>query len=96
MLTVERDNKRGGECFAVPTIGEIEGRLLVYETITVACLQEILKHPETHDLSAFRETIAGKISSGCKNLKLCRDDMSATREYALQVFDEATKRAAGK
>jgi hypothetical protein len=43
MLLIDRDFKRGGECFAIPSQGEVEGKLAVMEIVSIACLREVVR-----------------------------------------------------
>jgi hypothetical protein len=96
MLTTDRDCKRGGEHLAIPTQGEIEGKLLVFEVVAVACLQELLKHEHAPVISKVRQNILHTLKERCSSLKLCSDDEKATADYAMGVLDAAVAQVRSK
>lgn len=93
MLSTERDFKRGGERFAIPTQGEVEGKLLVFEVVAVACLQELLKHEHATMVSKVRRQVLHNLKERCRSLKLGAEDEKATVDYALSVLKAAVEEA---
>ncbi|CAN7748561.1 hypothetical protein [Rhizobium sp. LjRoot258] len=96
MLSTDRDYKRGGEHLAIPTQSEIEGKLLVFEVVAVACLQELLKHEHARVISKVRQNIRRTLKEKCSSLKLCSEDEKATADYALGVLDAAVAQVSSK
>lgn len=87
MLTTDRGCQRGGERFAIPTLGEVEGRLIASEVVASCCLHQLLADPKA--LTALRRRIRRTLHIHCKNTKLCTEDTDAAVEYALQLLDAA-------
>ncbi|WFU11469.1 hypothetical protein QA646_24040 (plasmid) [Rhizobium sp. CB3090] len=91
MLTTDRECRRGGERFAMPTLGEIEGKLIVSEVVAANCLRQLLAGPETEPLSSIRRGIKQALQSRCKKSGLCGEDTDAAVEYAFQLLDAAVE-----
>ncbi|TCL63266.1 RNA-metabolizing metallo-beta-lactamase [Rhizobium sp. BK251] len=89
MLSTDRDYRPGSEHFAVPTMGEVEGKLLVSEIVAVACLQELLKHEHAPVVRRVRRRIQRDLKHRCSALKLCADDEKTTADYAFQILKAA-------
>lgn len=93
MLTTERDTKRGGERFAIPSQGEIEGKITVLESVAVTCLHELLEGRNALEIARLRRHIVRDLKRRCAPLKLCPDDEVAACQYAMQLFDAAAEEA---
>jgi hypothetical protein len=93
MLSTDRDSKSGSEHLAIPTQGEIEGKLLVYEVIAVACLQQLMREKHASVISKVRRLVLHNLEENCRSLKLCADDHKATAEYAMGLLDAALEKA---
>jgi len=96
MLSTERDFKRGDEHMAIPTQGEIEGKLLVFEVVAVACLEELLKHGHKHTIFKVRGRVLRDLKERCRPLKLRAEDEKTTIDYALGVLDAAVAEACSR
>ena len=93
MLSTERDFRRGGERFSVPSQGEIEGRLLMFEVVAVTCLQELLAKTDSRMVSRLRRRLIRNLEEKCAPLKLCAADERAAKEFALQLLKAACEEA---
>ncbi|WP_431323029.1 hypothetical protein [Rhizobium sp. YTU87027] len=93
MLSSDRDSKPGGERFAIPTQGEVEGKLLVSEIVAVACLQELIKRQDAAAIARVRRRILRDLKDGCQGLKLCATDKRSVVEYAEQILECAVTKA---
>ncbi|MDL2410283.1 hypothetical protein PY650_32720 [Rhizobium calliandrae] len=91
MLITDRECQRGGERFAIPTLGEIEGKLIISEVVAASCLRQLLAEPEAEPLSSIRRRIKQALQIRCKRAKLCGDDTDAAVEYAFQLLDAAVE-----
>jgi hypothetical protein len=89
MLSTERDYKRGGERFPIPSQGEIEGKLLMFEVIAITCLQELLAKTDSHQIPRLRQRLLENLKAKSAPLKLCADDKRAAKELALQLLTAA-------
>ncbi|MBB2750480.1 UNVERIFIED_ORG: hypothetical protein GGI57_001156 [Rhizobium aethiopicum] len=93
MLSTERDFRRGGERFPIPSQGEVEGRLLMFEVVAVTCLQELLAKRDSHLVSRLRQKLLRNLKVKCAPLKLCADDERSAKEFALQLLKAALQEA---
>ncbi|MBB3545183.1 MULTISPECIES: hypothetical protein [unclassified Rhizobium] len=93
MLSTDRDSKPGGEHFAVPTQGEVEGKLMVSELVAVACLQELLRKERAPVIERVRRRILRDLKHRCRTLQLTADDEKTTGDYALQILAAAVDEA---
>jgi len=95
MLSPDRDSKPGGGRFAIPTQGEVEGKLLVSEIVAVACLQELMKLKNTAAIARVHRRVLHELKEKCQVLKLSVTDERAVVEYAEQVLKCAVAEAGG-
>jgi hypothetical protein len=95
MLVTDRDCQSGGARFAVPTLGEIEGKLLVSEVVATSCLRHLFAHTNDAVVPAIKRRIRRSLETRCQAEKLCHDDTEAAVEYAFQLV-EAAAEAAGR
>ncbi|MBX5132970.1 hypothetical protein HJB79_11505 [Rhizobium lentis] len=93
MLSTERDFKRGGERLPIPSQGEVEGKLLMFEAVAVTCLQELLAKTESRLVPRLRRRLIRNLKERCAPLKLCTDDEKAAEEFALQLLNAALEEA---
>lgn len=93
MLSTERDFKRGGERLPIPSQGEVEGKLLMFEAVAVTCLQELLAKTESPLVPRLRQRLIRNLKERCAPLKLCADDEKAAEEFALQLLNAALEEA---
>ena len=91
----ERGKLGGPFGYAIPSLNEVEGRMLVARVVATVSLQRLLKH---HDgkgkaalLGAFRRTIERKV----KYANFTEADTVAATKYAQGLFDEALALANG-
>ncbi|PDS72925.1 hypothetical protein [Rhizobium phaseoli] len=96
MLSTERDLKRGGERLPIPSQGEVESRLLMFEVVAVTCLQELLAKTDPHLIFRLRRKLLRNLKEKCAPLKLCVDDEKAAKEFALQLLSAAVEEAEDK
>ncbi len=93
MLTTDRDCRRGGQRFAVPTLGEVEGKLIVSEIVATSCLRQLLAGSDTDALLSIKGRIRKALHARCGKAGLCCEDTDAAVEYALQFLDAAVASA---
>ncbi|MBX5179807.1 hypothetical protein HJB77_26660 [Rhizobium lentis] len=93
MLSTERDYKRGGERFPIPSQSEVEGKLLIFEVVAVTCLQELLANGGSNLIRRLRQRLLRNLKERCAPLKLCCDDENATTEFALHLLEAAGEEA---
>ncbi|MBX4976337.1 hypothetical protein HJB73_23310 [Rhizobium lentis] len=93
MLSTERDYKRGGERFPIPSQGEVEGKLLMFEVVAVTCLQQLLVQRDSHLVRRLRQRLLRNLKERCAPLKLCGNDEKAAKEFALHLLEAACEEA---
>lgn len=93
MLLIDRDFKRGGERFAIPSQGEVEGKLAVTEIVSIACLREVLGSKDDLATAKLRRKVLRTLKQRFALMKLTREDEIAAAEYALEFFDAALEEA---
>jgi hypothetical protein len=91
MLITDRDCRRGGQRFALPTLGEIEGKLIASEIVAISCLHELLAHSSSNVIFSVKNRIRQALQARCTNASLCREDTDAAIAYALQLLDAAAE-----
>ncbi|MBY5405743.1 hypothetical protein N2600_16430 [Rhizobium sp. WSM1274] len=94
MLIMDRDCKRGGERFAIPSQGEVQGKLIVLEVVAITCLQEVLASKNAFAVAALKKKILRAMKEQCAPFGLSSEDEKAALEYACEFFAEASKEAA--
>ncbi|MBC2804874.1 hypothetical protein ELI36_19225 [Rhizobium ruizarguesonis] len=93
MLIMDRDCKRGGERFAIPTQGEVQGKLIVLEVVAITCLREVLASKNAFAVAALKKKVLRAMKEQCAPFGLSSEDEKAALEYACEFFEEASKEA---
>lgn len=93
MLIMDRDCKRGGERFAIPTQGEVQGKLVVLEVVAVTCLKRVLASRSSAEIAKLKAEIFRSIKEECAPFGLSPEDEIAVDEYACEFFDTAKEEA---
>ncbi|MBY5379002.1 hypothetical protein ELG83_33560 (plasmid) [Rhizobium leguminosarum] len=91
MLVTDRDCQTGGARFAVPTLGEIEGKLLVSEVVATSCLRQLFAHSDGTAMRGIKRRIRRLLQIRCRAEKLSHDDTEAAVEYAFQLVEAAAE-----
>ncbi len=91
MLTTDRDCRRGGQRFAIPTLGEVEGKLIASEIVATSCLHELLAYSSSNGMLSLKSRIRQALDARCTNASLCREDTDAAVAYALELLDAAAE-----
>ncbi|MGO6814064.1 hypothetical protein [Rhizobium leguminosarum] len=94
MLIMDRDCKRGGERFAIPTQGEVQGKLTVLEIVAITCLREVLASKNAFAVAALKKKVLRAMKEQCAPFGLSSEDETSVLEYACEFFEEASKEAA--
>ncbi|MDR9808502.1 hypothetical protein [Rhizobium hidalgonense] len=93
MLIMDRDCKRGGERFAIPTQGEVQGKLIVLEVVAITCLREVLASKDALAVAALKKKVLRAMKEQCAPFGLSSEDETSVLEYACEFFEEACKEA---
>lgn len=96
MLIMNRDCKRGGERFAIPTQGEVQGKLIVLEVVAITCLRDVLASKNAFAVAALKKKVLRAMKEQCAPFGLSSDDETAALEYACEFFEAAKQEAETK
>ncbi len=96
MLITDRECRRGGERFAVPTLGEVEGKLFVSEVVATSCLRQLFAGPDIDPLASIRRGTKQALQNRCTKAGLCCEDTDAAVDYAFQLLDAAVEAIANQ
>ncbi|MBB3384285.1 hypothetical protein FHX12_003337 [Rhizobium sp. BK609] len=77
MLMTDRDCRRGGRRFAIPTLGEIEGKLIASEIVATSCLHELWAHSGSKGMLSIKNRIRQALDARCTSASLCHEDSDA-------------------
>lgn len=91
MLMTDRDCRRGGQRFAIPTLGEVEGKLIASEIVATSCLHELAAHSGSKGMLSIKNRIRQALDARCTNASLCHEDTDAAVVYALELLDAAAE-----
>lgn len=87
MYNAKRDGYRSGANLAIPSLGEIEGRITVLEVVAMTSLGMLVKAGDKHAaqqaLSAIRQAMRAK----CEEIKLSAEDADSAIAYAQELFE---------
>lgn len=93
MLTTDRDSERHGERNAIPSMGELEGRMAVLELVAQCALVHALSEGDKEAEQALLGRIHQAMHSKCLEMKLGLEDRDAAIEFAEQLIRAAIKQA---
>ncbi|WP_160003228.1 hypothetical protein [Rhizobium sp. 18055] len=93
MLFMDRDFKRGGERFAIPTQGEVEGKLVVLEVVAVTCLRGAVASNDEFETARLKKEVFRVLRERCAVFHLSPEDEAAAMDYADEFFEAAKTEA---
>ncbi|PKA45511.1 hypothetical protein N2599_26050 (plasmid) [Rhizobium sullae] len=96
MLIMDRDCKRGGEHFAIPTQGEVQGKLILLEIVAITCLREVLAWKNAFAVAALKKKVLRAMKEQCASFVQSSEEETAVLEYACEFFEAAKQEAATK
>lgn len=91
MLMTDRNCTRGGQRFAIPTLGEVEGKLIASEIVATSCLHELWAHSGSKGMLSIKNRITQALDARCASASLCHEDSDAAVVYALELLDAAAE-----
>lgn len=94
MLHIDRDSKRGGERFAIPTLGEVQRKLAVLDAVAVTRLKQVIASNSAFAAARLKREVLRAVEQGCEPSCLAAKDELAAMDYAQQIFDAAKKQVA--
>ena len=93
MLRAKRERLGGEPGKAIPSLGEIEGRLMILELIAVTALTRLLRLHDPKERSALLEAVRHAVDRKCHDAKLCGSDISSAEKYAEELLRSAQEQA---
>jgi len=95
MQKIEGQNLDGKSSATAPTIGEIEGRLLVLELVASSCLTRLLNLHDGQEKTELIAEIMHDIEVNCRNSGLHSRDIVDAQNYAEDLLKDAQVQADG-
>jgi hypothetical protein len=93
MLTTNRDCRREGAKNAIPTLGEIEGRMAVLEVVAQSALTHALDEGDEAVDANLLADIRRAMHDKCSELKLDKEDSLSALSFAEELIEAAVKAA---
>ena len=87
MYNAKRDGYGNGANLAVPSMGEIEGRITVLEVVAATSLSLLMKAGDKHAAQQALSAIRSAMRSKCEEIKLSPADVDSAIAYAQELFD---------
>jgi hypothetical protein len=91
MLTTNRDCKREHAMRAIPSLGEIEGRMAVLEVVAQSALTHALEEGDDSVDTALLAAIRSAMRDKCVELKLDKDDSESALSFAEELIEAAVE-----
>ncbi|PZM10027.1 hypothetical protein [Rhizobium tubonense] len=93
MLRAKRDALGGAACKAIPSLGEIEGRVMILELVALTSLSRLLHDHERHGRLELIKAMRHAIDRKCHDARLCGQDTRSAEEYAEELLASAQEQA---
>ncbi|MGV1838366.1 hypothetical protein ACQZ6C_26665 [Rhizobium rhizogenes] len=93
MLRAKRDSLGGAASKAIPSLGEVEGRMMVLELIALTALTRLMR---LHDVGAradLMKAMRHTINRKCHDARLCGTDTQSAETYAEELLACAQEQA---
>jgi hypothetical protein len=88
-MTKRDHGKLGGPLgYAIPSIGEVEGRVLVSRVVATISLEILLKHYDEKGRASFLAALRRAIERKSRQVNLSETDTMTASKYAQSLFDE--------
>jgi hypothetical protein len=91
MLTTHRDCKHHVKRNAIPSLGEIEGRVAVLEIVAQSALTHVFDEGEVDIDAVLMVQIRRAMHRKCTELKLDGEDIASALSYAEELIEAAVK-----
>ncbi len=89
MLIPKRDTLLGSAHLAVPSMGEIEGKMMVLELVALASLTRLMDGKRKQAADDLGQTIRRAVRIKCHNAKLGEEDVQSAQDYADELIKAA-------
>jgi hypothetical protein len=93
MLRAKRDSLGGAACKAIPSLGEIEGRVMILELIALTALTRLIRLHNAEEKSDLIKAMRHAIDRKCHDAKLCGTDRESAEKYAEELLVCAEEQA---
>lgn len=87
MYNAKRDGYGNGASLAIPSMGEIEGRMTVLEVVAMTSLRLLIKDGDKHAAQQALSVIRRAMRSKCEDIKLSSSDANSAIAYAQELFE---------
>ena len=87
MYNAKRDSLGNGANLAIPSMGEIEGRITVLEVVAMTSLGLLLKAGDKHAAQHVLSRVRRAMRSKCHEIKLSPDDAESAIAYAQELIE---------
>jgi hypothetical protein len=91
MLTTHRDCKHHVKRNAIPSLGEIEGRVAVLEIVAQSALTHVFDEGEVDIDAVLLSQIRRAMHRTCTELKLDGEDVASALSYAEELIEAAVR-----
>ncbi|MDE1993152.1 MAG: hypothetical protein KGI75_11670 [Rhizobiaceae bacterium] len=91
MLTTNRDCKPHVQKNAIPSLGEIEGRVAVLEVVAQSALTHVFYEGHVEVDAEFLSAIRKAMHRKCGELKLDGEDTASALSYAEELIEAAVQ-----
>ncbi|MBB6303729.1 hypothetical protein [Rhizobium leucaenae] len=93
MLRAKRDILGGAPSKAIPSLGEIEGRIMILELLAQTALTRLIRLHSSEEKSELIRAIRHAIDRKCHDAKLCGSDRESAEQYAEELLACAQEQA---
>lgn len=87
MYNAKRDGSGNGANLAIPSMGEIEGRITVLEVVAMTSLSLLVKAGDKYAAQQALSAIRRAMRLKCKDIKLSSSDSDSAIAYAQELFE---------
>ncbi|MGO4568915.1 hypothetical protein AB4Z52_28675 [Rhizobium sp. 2YAF20] len=93
MLRAKRDALGGEPGKAIPSLGAIEGRLMILELIADTALIRLLRLHDPQKRSALMAAVRHAVDCKCRDARLDAADISSAEKYAEELLKSVQEQA---
>lgn len=93
MLRAKRDKLGGAASKAIPSLGEVEGRMMILELIALTALTRLIRLHEAGERDDLMEAMRHAIDRKCHDARLCGTDTDSAEKYAEELLACAQEQA---
>lgn len=93
MLRAKRDSLGGAASKAIPSLGEVEGRMMILELIALTALTRLIRLHDVGERSDLITAMRHAIDRKCHDARLCGTDTDSAEKYAEELLASAQEQA---